>query len=454
MPLLTLCICSLVCRHRMLAELLAVLLPQITGDVQLLIDIDDGDVSIGSKRSRMLNAAAGEYVCFIDDDDSVAPDYVSRLLAALESHPDCVGFKLSRLVDGSPGGEAIHSLRFDRYANKRRPDGSVLYERTPNHLNPVRTDLVRRIGFPDADWGEDSDFAERIRPLLQTEVMVEADLYIYQFRAEPMREHERTHIRRQRTALTRRFQPMTLLITPPTPEPPREPALLDVLIKFPSRQRPLPFFRSFRAWDNGRVRFLVTLDQDDPTLPEYLDFLKGRPNVKVDLGQHRTKIEAINSGVADQTFDIVIAAADDMIPQRRDYDLIISRAFLDHAPDLDAAFYCPDGRRTDDLNTNVVLGSAYFARFGYLYHPAYITLWADNELSDVARGMGREIRHDQVLLRHEWTEATGRDALHLRNESPMFQIRDKMTYHRRKAVGFPAGGQKAEGKGRKMPQPA
>ncbi len=171
---LSILVCSITERRDDLRNLLASLNAQInalpvTGrrmvETHVLIDggAASGGLSIGAKRQRLLGRAVGEYVAFIDDDDAVAPDYVSRILAALETMPDCVGFTLRRIVprwvsrgDGD-GGLWVHSKRFTEHAEGERPI---------NHLNPVRRELALQAGFRDESWGEDSAYAARLAPLL------------------------------------------------------------------------------------------------------------------------------------------------------------------------------------------------------------------------------------------------------------------------------------------------
>lgn len=64
-------------RSRELARLLHRLYPQLTDEVELLINGKDL-VPIGLKRQAMLCEAKGEYVNFIDDDDLVPKDYVEH----------------------------------------------------------------------------------------------------------------------------------------------------------------------------------------------------------------------------------------------------------------------------------------------------------------------------------------------------------------------------------------
>lgn len=177
---LSILICSLESRVDLLGELMTTLSPQLTDDVELLIDADNGEIPIGAKRNCLLNNARGDHVCFVDDDDQIAANYVALILEALATGPDCVGFKLAYYVNHRPKGVAIHSLRYERYGQQRTP-GGMLYERTPNHLNPIRREIALSVGFPELNHGEDSDFAQRVRPLLETEVFVDEVLYHYLF---------------------------------------------------------------------------------------------------------------------------------------------------------------------------------------------------------------------------------------------------------------------------------
>lgn len=183
-PRLSILICSLVSRAGMAAPLCAMLNAQLTDDCELLTDVDNGEASIGQKRNRLMQRATGDYVCFIDDDDKVPDDYVSQILAALETSPDCVGFNLAYVENGIAKGTAIHSLRYQKYGQRKSTHGWTIFERTPNHLNPIRRELALQVGFPDKNHGEDSDFAATIRPLLKTEVFIDQVMYHYLYRSK------------------------------------------------------------------------------------------------------------------------------------------------------------------------------------------------------------------------------------------------------------------------------
>lgn len=178
MPKLSLLICTIPSRQHLLRRLLDVLEPQLTDETELLIDSEPSG-SIGEKRQRLLDACAGRWAACIDDDDMVSPSYCSSLLRALEADPDCVGFCVSKFELHVRQPDEIHDLCYDRFGERIGADGRVEYTRPINHLNPVRTDLARRVGFPPLNWGEDCQYAKGVRPLLRTCVYIDEPLYTY-----------------------------------------------------------------------------------------------------------------------------------------------------------------------------------------------------------------------------------------------------------------------------------
>lgn len=178
MILLSILILSIPSRAQSLARLLAILSRQMTPEVEVLVALDDRAQHRADKRNQLVGAAKGDYCCFVDDDDTVSPQYVGRLLAALESKPDCVGFRVARYKGSELIGEAMHSLRFVRYAKTCKNDSWYEYERPPNHLNPIRTTIVRDFPF-QAVGLEDVDFACRVRSSLFTQAFVDDVLYHY-----------------------------------------------------------------------------------------------------------------------------------------------------------------------------------------------------------------------------------------------------------------------------------
>lgn len=215
MPLLSLLIPTLACRTALLARLMDCLTGQLTSDVEVLTQPDDGDETIGAKRNRLLDRAAGDYVGFIDDDDLVSERYVASLLHALRDRPDCVGFKVARfeqMLRSGPTeriGTYYHTLTNARCGDHPLPGDKWRHDRWPGHLQPVRRDLALSVRFPDWSFGEDRDYQHRLRPLLTSEVFVDDELYLYFLRHDDVRQGEKVHPTRWRddrqVRITKRF---------------------------------------------------------------------------------------------------------------------------------------------------------------------------------------------------------------------------------------------------------
>lgn len=150
--------------------------------VEVIVACDNKEISIGKKRQNLLEQATGDYVCYIDDDDWIAADYVDRILAALEPNPDCVGFLIECTTNGGNRQKAIASMRYKKWGEQR--DGFA-HVRSPYQKTPIRRTLALKAGFPDLRYGEDRIFSTAVTALIQTEQFVNAILYYYRYRAEP-----------------------------------------------------------------------------------------------------------------------------------------------------------------------------------------------------------------------------------------------------------------------------
>jgi hypothetical protein len=186
-PKLTIAICTIPGREMDLTRLQYGLAPQIHSDVQLLIH-RSAAITTGAKRQELLNRALGEYVCFIDDDDLVAHNYVDRILTALHKNPltDAVGFTGEMTTSGINPEHMFHHWYKGKPEWSTEADpirkGSNYYIRGPTHLNPIRTCLARRTGFKDITLAEDFDYAQRVHPLIRHGVNLDdPPLYYYLF---------------------------------------------------------------------------------------------------------------------------------------------------------------------------------------------------------------------------------------------------------------------------------
>lgn len=166
-------------RKQFLDRLLDVLGPQLTGDVELIVNYSIPEKSIGENRQMLLNQAHGEYVSFIDDDDLVAGNYVSSILPLLDG-VDYIGFPVKVFRDGVFYGNAFHSLK-----NKQWSCHGDTSFRDISHLNPIKREHALKAKL-SGDFGEDHRWANEIRALgiVQTEHYVPEPMYFYYMRTK------------------------------------------------------------------------------------------------------------------------------------------------------------------------------------------------------------------------------------------------------------------------------
>jgi glycosyltransferase involved in cell wall biosynthesis len=175
---LSILICSLESRSKLLNRLLSVLGPQVENEksVEILISKDNGNIPIGTKRNNLVSNAKGDYVCFVDDDDLVSNEYVKKILKAIETKPDCCSLNGELIFNGQTVGLFFHSAEYDRWINDIK---NHLYFRCPNHLNAIKKDIVLKCPFPDKNFGEDHDFSVAIQKLIKKESKIDGILYKY-----------------------------------------------------------------------------------------------------------------------------------------------------------------------------------------------------------------------------------------------------------------------------------
>lgn len=147
-------------------------------EVEILVETDNGEKTIGEKRNILVNRAKGEYVAFVDDDDDVTDWYIEALLEGIETGSDCCSLIGEITFDGQNPRTFIHSIQYNSYFEKDN-----VYYRPPNHLNCIKRSLAIQIPFPEKNFGEDTDFAMALcrSGLLKTEHYIDRGLYFYKY---------------------------------------------------------------------------------------------------------------------------------------------------------------------------------------------------------------------------------------------------------------------------------
>lgn len=171
-------------RNAHLAHLLASLAPQVDahhGQVEVVVYWDNFETTLGHVRQHLLDGAHGRYVSFVDDDDEIPDYHVAKVMAALATGVDYVGWRMQLYEDGVPAKPTFHSLRYDRWSEDRHG-----YYRHVSHLNPIRATLARLGRFDrttppeDVDWSHQVHAALAARPNVR-EAFIDDVMYVYRW---------------------------------------------------------------------------------------------------------------------------------------------------------------------------------------------------------------------------------------------------------------------------------
>jgi glycosyltransferase involved in cell wall biosynthesis len=141
--------------------------------VQIHSYMDCKDHSVGVKRNMLIQNSSAKYVCFLDDDDDISDDYLYQIFLAIPMNCDVITFDGAYIEQGKKTRFSISRL------NRNNFNAVDCFYRLPNHLCPVKREIAIASLFTDKNFGEDSDYSERINKLIKNEYHIKHDLYFY-----------------------------------------------------------------------------------------------------------------------------------------------------------------------------------------------------------------------------------------------------------------------------------
>jgi hypothetical protein len=177
--------------------------------LEICLDFDNKESSIGDKRQRLLQRAAGKYLSFIDDDDDITDAYVEDVWAMIQGN-----FHTMRLRGKMGQYNFVHSTAIKLTDPMATKD---IFQRPPNHLNPMLSDIAKLVPFKSASYGEDLDWTMSLcrTGFLQTEYRNEERVHYIYNTSEPI--HKEALLRQQ----TMSYQEMLNYIFTPSVRIPR-----------------------------------------------------------------------------------------------------------------------------------------------------------------------------------------------------------------------------------------
>ena len=136
----------------------------------------DGGLSIGKKREQLVKEAAGKYLCFIDSDDSISPNYVETLVRLCHEHKDVVTFRNFTTTDHY---WTVVDMSLEHTEDEDAGPGRIV-KRRPWPVCPVLSRYAKEFPFPDINDGEDSAWMKQVLTLCKSEA--HTDMILHQYR--------------------------------------------------------------------------------------------------------------------------------------------------------------------------------------------------------------------------------------------------------------------------------
>lgn len=164
-------------REERFLGLLKELMPQVNkyeGRIHVLAYWNNGEKPLGEIRQALVSEATGDYISFIDDDDTVPEYYCDEIFKRL-GKVDYIGWQMQAWHNGEKLKPTFHSLRYSTWSEDNRG-----FYRGISHLNPIKRELALQASFLVPNGiAEDQPWTERVKALVHTEEYIDKVMYNY-----------------------------------------------------------------------------------------------------------------------------------------------------------------------------------------------------------------------------------------------------------------------------------
>lgn len=181
----------------------------------------------------------------------------------------------------------------------------------------------------------------------------------------------------------------------------------------PSRGRAEQAIETARLWksnSDNEFEYILSIDDSDPVKEKYMELFGSQ---SVLIGSNKSAIEAINEAAKICMGDIIVVVSDDFSCEKG-WDTALLNEIGDRT---DFVMKTVDGLQPL-LVTLPIMDRIWYERYGYVYFGGYGHLYADQELTAVAKMTGHLIMSDLSFPHDHYT--TGRtpfDAINEKNDA-------------------------------------
>jgi glycosyltransferase involved in cell wall biosynthesis len=151
----------------------------LLGRIEILVNDSvrflEGGLSIGKKRESLVKQAKGKYLCFLDDDETISPNYIETLLRMCNEGKDVCSFNALVKLENAWG---IVNMSLNNPVNEEfTPDRIV--NRPPWHMCPVKSEYAKLYEFSDTNNAEDFEWFAKVLTHCKTESKTNRIIFQY-----------------------------------------------------------------------------------------------------------------------------------------------------------------------------------------------------------------------------------------------------------------------------------
>lgn len=212
-----------------------------------------------------------------------------------------------------------------------------------------------------------------------------------------------------------------------------------ISIIHPSLGRPVQARMAYDHWlktasGDHEYEWILSLSQADASIEEYHHSFLGTDAILL-VAPTKSVVQAANEGAKVCAGQIIIVASDDMFSPEMWDSRILHKFEMIEGPGLLQI----DDQITTKKMTLPIMNREAYARLGYVYHPAYISMYADDDLraTAIANGMyynGTDIVFDH---RHFSVGKSKYDSTYRTENSPKAYKQGQILYYERAKLKFP-----------------
>lgn len=142
--------------------------------IEIIVDADNMIKSVGQKRNDLIKKARGQFICFIDDDDFIAENYLGLILNKINSGIDIVLIAIQHIENGVKKTKIMPSLYMDNLITNE-----VIFKTNHFHLCPHKKSIAEAVLFDNLNFAEDMIYSQKMVKYINNSQLIDEPIYIY-----------------------------------------------------------------------------------------------------------------------------------------------------------------------------------------------------------------------------------------------------------------------------------